>query len=98
MLSLIPEALPIYIACGYTDLRKGIDSLAYLVKHEFKLDPCQPALYLFCGRRADRFKALYWDANGFILLYKRMESGSLQWPRSRDEVRQLSRQQYRWLL
>ena len=46
----------------------------------------------------DRIKALYWEGNGFILLYKRLESGSFQWPRSESEARMLTPQQYRWLM
>ena len=45
---------PVYIACGYTDLRRGIDGLANLVKSQFQMDPFQRALFLFCGRRRDR--------------------------------------------
>ena len=52
---------PVYIACGYTDLRRGIDGLANLVKTQFQMDPFQRALFLFCGRRRDRLKALYWE-------------------------------------
>ena len=70
---------PVYIACGYTDLRRGIDGLANLVKSQFQMDPFQRALFLFCGRRRDRIKALYWEGDGFLLLYKRLESGSFQW-------------------
>ena len=62
---------PVYIACGYTDLRRGIDGLANLVKTQFRMDPFQRALFLFCGRRRDRIKALYWGGDGFLLLYKR---------------------------
>ena len=54
----------IYIATGYTDLRCGIDGLAGIVQGEFQLDPFGDALFLFCGRRNDRIKALYWDTNG----------------------------------
>ena len=46
---------PVYIACGYTDLRRGIDGLANLVKSQFQMDPFQRALFLFCGRRRDGF-------------------------------------------
>ena len=88
----------VYIACGYTDLRRGIDGLASLVQQEFQLDPFSNTLFLFCGRRRDRIKGLYWEGNGFILLYKRLESGSFQWPRNGAEARELSRQQYRWLM
>lgn len=87
---------PMYIACGYTDLRRGIDGLATLVKSQFQMD--QRALFLFCGRRRDRIKALYWEGDGFLLLYKRLESGSFQWPRSTEEVQALTPQQYRWLM
>lgn len=51
----------VYIACGYTDLRLGIDGLANLVKLHFELDPYNNILFLFCGRRCDRIKALYWE-------------------------------------
>ena len=89
---------PVYIACGYTDLRRGIDGLASLVQQQFQMDPFQRALFLFCGRRRDRIKALYWEGDGFLLLYKRLESGSFQWPRNSAEVQKLSAQQYRWLM
>ena len=62
------------------------------------LDPFTNTLFLFCGRRRDRIKALYWEGNGFVLLYKRLESGSFQWPRKESEARSLTAQQYRWLM
>lgn len=89
---------PVYIACGYTDLRKGIDSLAAIVQDQFRLDPFQTAIFLFCGRRTDRIKALLWEGDGFLLLYKRLENGSFEWPRSKSEAMQLTPQQYRWLM
>ena len=55
----------IYLATGYTDLRKGIDGLAGIVQERFQLDAFDDALFLFCGRRTDRIKGLYWDSNGF---------------------------------
>ncbi len=64
----------IYIASGYTDLRRGIDGLVGIIQQEFKLNPFQNALFLFCGRRTDRVKALVWEGDGFVLLYKRLES------------------------
>ena len=98
MLSDFTGAEKVYIACGYTDLRKGIDGLATLVQSQFQLNPFTNTLFLFCGRRKDRIKALYWEGNGFVLLYKRLESGSFQWPRNGEEVRKLTAQQYRWLM
>lgn len=86
----------IYLACGYTDMRKSIDGLAALVAARFHLDPHQPALFLFCGRRKDRIKALLWDETGFLLLYKRLENGRYQWPNAPEDLVELSQQQLRW--
>lgn len=88
----------VYLACGYTDLRKSIDGLSYLVSQNFKLNPTEPALFLFCGRRRDRIKALLWQDDGFLLMYKRLENGRFQWPRKPQDVLEISEQQYRWLM
>ena len=60
MLTDFTGADRVFIACGYTDLRLGIDGLATLVQQQFDLDPFSNMLFLFCGRRCDRIKALYW--------------------------------------
>ena len=78
----------IYIACGYTDLRYGVDGLACTIQEVFKLDPYdEGTLFLFCGRRTDRLKGLLWDGDGFLLLYKRLANGRFQWPRSSSELK-----------
>lgn len=89
----------VYIVTGYTDLRFGIDSLAALVETRLGRNPAVPdTLYLFCGRRTDRIKGLVWESDGYLLLYKRLEQGKYQWPRSASEVREMTRQQFRWLM
>ena len=85
----------IFIAVGYTNLRRGIDGLAGIVQEQFKLNPFSNTLFLFCGRRRDRIKGLLWEANGFLLLYKRLEKDGYCWPRTGDEAREPSPQQYR---
>ena len=82
----------IFIVTGYTDLRSGIDRLADTVRSYLGEDAIEPdTLYLFCGRRTDRIK-------GYLLLYKRLEAGQFQWPRSESEVRSITAQQFRWLM
>ena len=98
MLGDITVARDIYIACGYTDMRKSIDGLAAIVQQQFRMDPFAPALFLFCGKRRDRFKALLWEGDGFILFYKRLENGTFRWPRSQEEVKPITWQQFRWLM
>lgn len=67
----------VYLVYGKTDMKLGIDSLAYLVKSQFDLDPFSGQVFLFCSGRKDRFKSLYWGGQGFWLLYKRFENGKL---------------------
>ena len=97
MLGDITIAEKIYIACGYTDMRKSIDGLATLVQSRFEMDPFEPALFIFCGRRCDRIKALLWEGDGF-LLYKRPDNGKFRWMRSEEELMPITGQQFRWLM
>ncbi len=98
MLGDISIAKNVYIACGYTDMRKSIDGLAALVKERFGMDPFSPAIYMFCGKRCDRIKVLLWEGDGFVLMYKRLENGRFQWPRREEELKPLTWQQFRWLM
>ncbi|MDE7050264.1 MAG: IS66 family insertion sequence element accessory protein TnpB [Lactobacillus sp.] len=86
----------VYIVCGKTDLRKGIDGLAILIKEQFELDPFSGKVFLFCSGRKDRFKGFYWDGEGFWLLYKRFENGKMNWLRNQNEVQALSSAQVDW--
>jgi len=74
MLNDFTGAKHVYIACGYTDLRRGIDGLASIVEQQFHLEAFSDALFLFCGRKRDRIKGLYWEGDGFLMLYKRLEN------------------------
>lgn len=87
----------VYIVCGYTDLRKGIDGLSALVEQKFHLNPFQNILFLFCGKRTDRIKGLIWEGDGFLMMYKRLENGQYQWPRNADAARKITEQEFRWL-
>lgn len=89
----------IYIALGYTDLRSGIDRLVAIIKNDFDLDPYDKgSIFLFCGRRTDRIKAIVFEEDGIVLLYKRFSDGKYQWPRTASEVQEITPQQYRWLM
>ena len=89
----------VYIACGYTDLRGGIEKLSSLIEIEYDLDPFdEGTLFLFCGRKLDRVKGLLWEGDGFLVLYKRLENGKYMWPRNITEMKSLSHEQYRLLV
>lgn len=89
----------VVLACGYIDLRKGIDGLSVIIGDKYRQNPFEKGtLFLFCGRKADRIKGLLWMGNGFLLLYKRFESGSLSWPRTTEEAADLTEEQYHYLM
>lgn len=99
MLGDITAADELYIITGYTDMRKSIDGLCAIVENQLHMDPRKKALYLFCGKRCDRVKALLWEFGGFVLLYKRIKvQGRFRWPCNSTEVRQLTWQQFNWLM
>ena len=75
----------IYFSTAPTDMRKGFDSLAALVKDFLGHDPLSGHLFLFLGRAKDRLKLLYWDSDGFALWYKRLEEGTFRLPRVRGD-------------
>ena len=84
----------VVLACGFVDLRKGIDGLAQIVGARYDLNPfVKGTFFLFCGRRSDRIKGLLWMGSGFLLLYKRFEDGSLSWPRTQEEAAELTEEQ-----
>ena len=89
----------IYLAAGYTDLRRGIDGLATMIRFRFQLDPYDKnTLFRFCGKRTNRIKRLLWEGDGFLLLYKRLDNGAFSWPRSAEEALEISAEQYAMLM
>ena len=98
MLTEIAQNSTVYIVTGYTDMRKSIDGLAEIIRGRLALDPFDRSLFLFCGKRRDRMKGLLWEGDGFVMLYKRLDSGGFQWPRTEQRAFELTPQQLRWLL
>ena len=98
MLGDISRVQKYFIICGHTDMRAGIERLRSLVSQKHGLNPYESCAFFFCGRRKDRLKVLVWEGDGFCLLYKRFEDGSLKWPKDADEAREITSRQLRWLL
>lgn len=94
------EGHRVYLAYGATDMRRSIDGLAAMVQVSFQLDPFAPAVFVFCNRQRDKLKILYWENNGFWLLYRRLERGHFAWPRAQGAgpTQTISPRQLRWLL
>lgn len=88
----------VYCKPGRTDLRKGIDGLAAIIRNDLGLDPLDGSLFLFCGSRSDRIKGILYEHDGYVLLYKRVSDGSFRWPRNEAEALCLDQQQYDCLM
>lgn len=95
----VPDAARVYLAAGATDMRKSIDSLAAEVQEAMHLDPFSSCLFVFCNRRREKLKILFWDRNGFWLCYRRLERGTFRWPQTGDGgTVTVTRRELRWLL
>ncbi|MEH6584861.1 MAG: IS66 family insertion sequence element accessory protein TnpB [Halioglobus sp.] len=89
----------VYLCRDAIDFRKGINGLSILVEDALCLDPFSEQLFVFCNRRRNRIKILYWERSGFCMWQKRLEKARFHWPRkSEDEVVTLTSQQLNWLL
>lgn len=75
-----PAAIRIWLGCQPIDLRCGFDRLAEAVRQLLQGDPLSGHVFVFRNKRADRIKLLYWDEDGFVVLYKRLERGTFRWP------------------
>ena len=93
------EEVAVYLYRGVVDMRKSIDGLSAIVEQELGLSPFTASLFVFCNRRRDKIKVLYWERAGFVLWYKRLERGRFHWPRFRSgELITLNGQELNWLL
>ena len=98
MLADISNVDAIYIVCGRTDMRKSIDGLCAIIQDQFSME-IDNALYLFCGRKCDRIKAILKEPDGIVMIYKRLTAkGSYRWSRDRSEVRNLTWREFDWLM
>ena len=91
--------IPIYLHRDVVDFRKSINGLSVIVDEAMELSPFDPGLFVFCNRRRDKLKVLYWDSTGFALWYKRLEKDNFKWPRKvSDDIVVLTHEQWDWLL
>jgi transposase len=94
----LPGTARIFCYLPPTDMRKGFDSLAGLVRMHFEESVLSGHLFIFVNRRKDRMKVLYWDQDGFALLYKRLSQGTYRLPDEPEAARELSRAELAMIL
>jgi transposase len=86
MLSL-PSVVKIYLHAVPINLHFSFDRLAGIVREEMGRDPLSGYLFVFRNRRGDRVKLLLWDDDGWLILYKRLETGVFKFPAVSPETR-----------
>lgn len=97
MLNFSPSK--IYISSANIDMRKQIDGLASIVEQQFKLDAMTDMMFVFHNRHCDKVKILYWDSDGFCLLYKRIEKGKFHFPKRLDSDKYtVTEKELNWLM
>ena len=93
------EDVEVYLCRDPVDMRKSINGLSILVEQTLGLAPFCPHLFVFCNRKRDKIKILYWERTGFVLWYKRLEKHRFPWPRrDEDGVLQMTGRELNWLL
>ncbi len=91
--------IDIYLASRAIDMRKEINGLSLLVAERLEKSPQAAAVYVFDNKQKDKVKCLWWDKNGFVLYYKRLERGRYKIPKVLPEVAMtLNKEQLSWLL
>lgn len=96
---LIIKPSKIYISSANVDMRKSIDGLASVVEQKFTLNPLSDMMFVFHNRHCNKIKILYWDRNGFCLLYKRIEKGKFHFPQHITEDKYtVGEEELEWLL
>jgi transposase len=93
------DELDVYVYRQVVDFRKSINGLSAIVEQELSVSPFSTHLFVFCNRRRDKVKILYWERSGFVLWYKRLEKDRFPWPRrDKDGVVQMTGRELNWLL
>jgi transposase len=93
------DDIQVYLCRDVVDMRKSINGLSILVEQALGLDPFASALFVFCNRKRDKIKILYWERTGFVLWYKRLEKHRFAWPLSgTEEIVLLTGRELNWLL
>ena len=98
-MKMFVEPADIYLYMDIVDFRKSINGLIVVVEQEMNLNSFRDALFVFCNKKCDKVKILYWDKTGFTLLYKRLKKHRFKWPVNEGLLEMhVSEQQLHWLL
>lgn len=88
----------VFVRPGTTDMRKAAGTLTVLAQETMRQDPLSGSLFVFCNRRRNILKIVYWERNGFCLWLKKLEKGRFPWPERAEDALCISEEELAWLL
>lgn len=95
----VPADVKIYVYTEYVDMRRSIDGLVVMLADTYKLNPQTGDLFIFTNKYKNKIKLLFWDKNGFVLYYKRLERGRFNYSQYiQDQTIVISTKQLKALL
>jgi len=93
-----PSHVRVFLATGYTDMRKSINGLSILVAQHLEMNPLSGHLFVFCNKRQNMVTILYWARIGFCLCPNRLEKQFFRWPKEKTDLSEIDHRQLSWLL
>lgn len=75
----IPGNARLFLCKEPMSMRKSFEGLCAAVERLFPGELLSGAFFIFLNRRKDHIKILFWDKDGFVIWFKRLEKGSFQW-------------------
>jgi transposase len=84
---MLPPSVRIFVCTTPQDMRRSFDLLAQAAREAVGEDPQSGALFVFVGKRPTRIKVLWWDRNGYCLLYKRLHRAVFHLPEGTGSAR-----------
>ena len=86
---MIPSSTRIFVCTERQDMRRSFDALAAVVQQRLGEDPQDGAMFVFTNRRANRLKVLWFDRNGYCIIYKRLHRALFKLPEAGGEQTKL---------
>jgi transposase len=94
----VPAETRVFLRCGVTDLRLAFDGLSQMVVNVIRESPTSGHLFVFCNRARNRVRCLFWDGSGLWVATKRVEGGTLDWPKNGANAAEVSSKQLQLLI
>ena len=98
MTMALPTGVKIFFAVQPVSMHRSFDGLSSLIQEVLKENPLSSQLFVFRNKLEDKIKLIWWDRNGFIIYYKRLEKGRFKYPKLNQVCLELTELELKLLL